>query len=96
MTTFFRHNVKRVLLGAHDLYKENPNEQLFYVSKVTLHEHFKPGIIPENDLAILELDGMVQKPDLIYPICVPKLEDSFAGQHAQVAGKSSNFNFFYF
>ena len=54
-----------------------------------------PGIISHNDLAILELDRMVQKTVSIYPICVPKLEDSYGGQHAQVGGKLSNFNFFY-
>ena len=75
-------------LGAHDRNNQSPNEQIFEVSSVTLHENYKydPNL-PENDLAILELDREVQRADGIYPICTPKFEDFFAGKSAQVAGK---------
>ena len=90
LNPLFRHNVQKARLGAHDRKNPNSNEQVFEVSRVTLHEQYKDGRLPENDLAILELDRTAVKTDFVYPICVPKFEDFFAGQVAQVAGTMSD------
>ena len=82
--------MQKVRLGAHDRYNPNPNEQVFGVARVTLHEKYKDGLQPENDLAILELDRTVMKTDFVYPICLPQQEDFFAGQIAEFAGKMSS------
>ena len=61
---------------------------MFLVTNVNLHEDYVPSdFLPEQDLAILELDRDVQVSDWIYPICTPGFYDYYANNTAEVVGK---------
>jgi len=81
------YDVSSARLGAHDRQIRSAHEQVFLVKNVHLHEDYAPrGELPEQDLAILELDRDVQFSDWIYPICTPGFDDYYANNTAEVVG----------
>ena len=82
-------------MGTYDLNKQNPYEQEFRVTKVTLHKDYKHSLFaPRNDLAVLKLHRDVDLTDWIYPICTPQYGDFFIEEDipAQVAGWGLTYN----
>ena len=58
------------------------------VRKVFVHPNYVAGIF-DNDLALLELDSPVTFQEHILPICLPPVENDYAGGVATVAGWGS-------
>ena len=63
------------------------DSMVFRAEKITVHFKFYDGSIPNlNDIGVVKLDRKVTFTSSIYPICLPKRGESFAGQEARVAG----------
>ncbi len=76
----------RVVLGDHDLTKDNDADALTYrVKRVIRHKGFDTSTL-HNDIAILTLEKVVAPRANVKPICLDVKTSEFAGRTVRVAG----------
>lgn len=80
-----------VLLGAHDVHKQETSQQSFKVLKVSIHHGYKHGTVSSpNDIMLLKLDKKATLNKYVQIIKLPLYTSNLVGRWCNVAGWGYN------
>ncbi|XP_048112985.1 ovochymase-2 isoform X1 [Alosa alosa] len=78
-------NVSAVI-GEHDQRVADRGEQMFRLKTIRIHEKYQP-ISPMNyDIALLEVDGLIQFDEHVQPLCLPLPSEKFPASTSCIVG----------
>ena len=78
----------KIRMGAPVRSAEIDEDLTFGVERITMHPLSRglSGGLPQYDIAVLKLQRPVTYSSAIYPICLPKFQETFWGRNATVVG----------